>query len=148
MNILCVAHERRAAEAVASALRRISPQVRVTWAQTRASALDWLRNNRNTQAVLVDSGAEDAHGPAFLEQIRTLGVTIPVAVVSTEQVEWLGAAVTSGKDAIRGQERQRAATSEDNAVAMIHLDLADAYEERANDAGRIEQPTLIPRRSA
>lgn len=45
------------------------------------------------------------------------------------------------------QERQRAATSEDNAVAMIHLDLADAYEERANDAGRIERPTLIPRRS-
>ena len=46
------------------------------------------------------------------------------------------------------QERQRAATSEDNAVAMIHLDLADAYEERATNAGRIEQPTLIPRRSS
>jgi hypothetical protein len=29
------------------------------------------------------------------------------------------------------QEREAAATSESNAVAKIHLDLADAYEKRA-----------------
>lgn len=45
------------------------------------------------------------------------------------------------------QERQRAATSEDNAVAMVHLDLADAYEKRANDAGQVRQSARTSRQA-
>lgn len=42
------------------------------------------------------------------------------------------------------QERQQAATCEDNAVAIIHLDLAEAYEARLDGAEEIDQPVRMP----
>lgn len=43
------------------------------------------------------------------------------------------------------QERQRAATCEDNAVAIIHLDLAEAYEQRVVGNGGLARPWRLTR---
>jgi len=94
MNILYIAPERRSAQAAASALHRFSQNVTLTWAQTPAAALGWLRDNRNAQAVIVDAESQNAAGSAFLEQVRRLGVATPIAVIAPEHLEGLLAGAT------------------------------------------------------
>ena len=105
MNILYIAPERRSAQAAASALHRLAQNVTVTWAQTPGAALGWLRDHRNTEAVIVDTEAQAARGNVFLEQVQKLGVATPIAVIAPEHLERLVAAVATSRDAILEQER-------------------------------------------
>ena len=95
MKLLYIAQERRAAELAARALRVIAPGVRLTWTSSPTAAVQWIGDNRDARAVLVDAGAEFVRSDALLEQVRQLGLDAPVAVVSPEHLEHVAASLAS-----------------------------------------------------
>jgi hypothetical protein len=90
MKILCIAHERRAAQAAASALRGISQNFTLTWAQTPGVAAGWLRDHPDAPAVIVDANPSST---ALLDQVRSLGAATPILVIAPEPLDRLAAAV-------------------------------------------------------
>jgi PAS domain S-box-containing protein len=104
MKILYLAHERDAARAAAPALRTIAPNVTVTWAPGPDAALDWLCENPDARAVIVDADTQDQGCPPFLEQVRGLGVATPVVVLTPEHLEGLLAVLKGTIDAAVDQE--------------------------------------------
>ena len=97
MKILYIAHDRCAAEVALKALDRIAPHVRLSWASSPGLALDWMRGNRDFQAVIVDTGRDDPAFDSFLEQARSLGVTAPIAAIAPEPLEALAAALETDR---------------------------------------------------
>jgi hypothetical protein len=98
MKILYIAQEYNAAEVALRALARIAPNVRVTWAPSPEAAIGWIRDNRDAQAVIAETGREDPAFHEFLEQVRSLGVTTPIAAVAA------GRAAARRRDHIIGRE--------------------------------------------
>jgi len=80
MNILHIAQDRRGALVAARVVHGIAQNVSLTWAQTPASALQWLQGNPDTAAVIVEVQAQSC--ASFVEQLRGLGLTMPVVVVA------------------------------------------------------------------
>ncbi len=79
MKIIYIAPERDSAALAARALQGNAPNVALTWTQTPGSALQWLRENRDAAAVILQLHAQRC-GP-FVEQLRALDLTTPVVVV-------------------------------------------------------------------
>src|SRR6186997_504037 len=75
MKILYIAHERSAAQVADTALHRLVPNARMSWARDTGVALGWLRDNADTAAVFADCGTEDPEFEAFLTEVRSLGMT-------------------------------------------------------------------------
>ena len=97
IKILHIAQERGAALVAARVVHGIAENVTLTWAQTPASALQWLQGNRDTAAVIVEVQAQSC--ASFVEQLRGLGLTTPVVVVAgSAQLEPALAALNSGAD--------------------------------------------------
>ena len=97
MKILHIAPERDAALVAARVVHEIAQNVTLTWAQTPASALQWLQGNRDTAAVIVEVQAQSC--ASFVEQLRGLGLTTPVVVVAgSAQLEAALAVLNSGAD--------------------------------------------------
>ncbi|MCA1562857.1 MAG: hypothetical protein LC753_03745 [Acidobacteria bacterium] len=97
MKILQIAQDRAAALVAARVVDGIAQNVTLTWAQTPASALQWLQDNRDTAAVIVEVQAQSCG--SFVEQLRELGLTTPVVVVAgSARLESALAALNSGAD--------------------------------------------------
>jgi signal transduction histidine kinase/coenzyme F420-reducing hydrogenase delta subunit len=97
MKILQIAQDRRGAFVAARVVHGIAQNVALTWAQTPASALQWLQGNPDTAAVIVEVQAQSC--ASFVEQLRGLGLTTPVVVVAgTARLEPALAALNAGAD--------------------------------------------------
>lgn len=97
MKILHIAHDHDAAELVARAVQGLAPDVELTWAQTPASALQWLDGNRDAAAVVVEVHAQ--HCASFVAQVRALGLTTPIVVIAgSGHLEPALAALNGGVD--------------------------------------------------
>ena len=97
MKILHIAQERSAAAVAARVVHGIAQNVTLTWARTPASAIQWLQNNRDAAAVIVEVQAQSC--ASFVEQLRGLGLTTPVVVVAgSARLEPALAALNSGAD--------------------------------------------------
>jgi PAS domain S-box-containing protein len=107
MKILYIAQECNAAEVAARALSRIAPNVRLTWAPSPEAAIGWIRDNRDAQAVIAERGREDPAFDDFLEQVRSLGVTTPIAAVAPEHLDALGFALEENLEILAAVERER-----------------------------------------
>jgi hypothetical protein len=112
MKILYIAHERRAAQAAAQALRKIAPSATLTWAQSPGDALGWIQGNRDARAVIVDADTQNQGCMAVLDQVRRLGLMTPVAVIAPEHVDGLLHALTTGLNAAVDREGNRLQTLE------------------------------------
>src|SRR5260221_505961 len=77
---ILIAQERGAALVAARVVHGIAQNVTLTWAQTPASALQWLQGNRDTAAVIVEVQAQSC--ASFVEELRGLGLRTPVVVVA------------------------------------------------------------------
>ena len=111
MQLLYIAHDRRVAHAAAQALRNIAPNVTVTWAQGSGDALTWIQDNRDALAIFVDAGTE-SEGLVVRERVRSLGLTIPVAVIAPEQLQAVVHALKASIDALVDRERKKSAVLE------------------------------------
>jgi hypothetical protein len=107
MKILYIAHERRAAELAAQALRRIAQDVTLTWTPSAGAAIGWIRPNPDARAMIVEAGAMGLGSELFLEQVRGLGATVPIAVIAPEHLQGLSAALKANLDAVVDRERNR-----------------------------------------
>ena len=87
MKILYIAHERSAAQVADTALRRLAPNARMSWARDTGAALGWLRDNGDAAAVFADCGTENPEFEAFLGDVRSLGMTTPIAAVAPEHLQ-------------------------------------------------------------
>jgi signal transduction histidine kinase/coenzyme F420-reducing hydrogenase delta subunit len=97
MKILHIAQERGAALVAPRVVHGIAQNVTLTWAQTPASALQWLHSNPDTAAVIVEVQAQSC--ASFVEQLRGLGLTTPVVVVAgSARLEAALAVLNSGAD--------------------------------------------------
>jgi hypothetical protein len=117
MKILYIAHERQAAQVAAQALRRMAPDVRLTWARTPTAALSWIRANTDAYAVFVEPDASPGCD-ALLEEVRGLGVTTPIAVMTPDYLTQLSAALDT-KTAVADQRLAQANAQHDAALARI-----------------------------
>src|SRR5687768_17549520 len=107
MKILYIAHERSAAQVAATALRRLVPTVRMSWARDSGAGLGWLRENGDAAAVFADCGRDDPEFEAFLAEVRGLGVTTPIAAVAPEHLQALSAALKANLDHLVLEERTK-----------------------------------------
>jgi PAS domain S-box-containing protein len=82
MKILYVANDRRAAELAAVPLRTVGPDVAIAWAASLDEARRWIAENRDVAALIVEVESDNPSCELFVRQVRGLGVTAPVIVVS------------------------------------------------------------------
>ena len=81
MKILYIGYERAAAELAAGALHGITRDFTLTWAQSPGSGLEWLQDNRDAAAVIVEVHTQSC--AAFVEQLRGLDLDTPVVVTGS-----------------------------------------------------------------
>src|SRR3984893_18204127 len=84
MKILYIAHDRRAAERAALPLRAVTPDVVISWAARTGEALRWIDDNRDVATLIVEVESDNPSCKSFVSQVRGLGVTAPVIVVSVK----------------------------------------------------------------
>ena len=119
MKILYIAQEHCAAQVAARALSRIAPNVRLTWASSPEAAIGWIRDNRDAQAVIAETGREDPAFDALLEQVRGIGVTTPIAAVAPEHLDALSAALEANLEVLATKERQRVLQDQEQRDAVL-----------------------------
>ena len=98
MKILYVANERRAAQLAAHALRNIAPDVKVTWAGSLSPALRWVQENPDVSALILEAQVQGQGSTAFLDQVRGLGLTVPVLIAAPERAGAPSAELRAGAD--------------------------------------------------
>ncbi len=103
MKILYIAHERCAAQVASRALSRIAPNLQLSWASSPGAAMGWIRDNPDAHAVIAEAGREDPAFDAFLEQVRSLGVTAPIAAIAPEHLEALSTALEANTAGLTAQ---------------------------------------------
>ena len=84
MKILYIANDRHTAELAAFALRTIAPGVAVAWAASLGEARRWIDENRDVATLIVEVESDNTSCESFVSQVRGLGVTAPVIVVSVK----------------------------------------------------------------
>ena len=84
MKILYIANDRHAAELAAFALRTVAPDVAVAWAASLSEARRWIDENHDVAALIVEVESDNPSCASFVSQVRGLGVTAPVIVVSVK----------------------------------------------------------------
>ena len=98
MKILYVANERRAAQLAAHALRNLAPDVKVTWAGSLSPALRWVQENPDVSALILEAQVQGQGCTAFLDQVRGLGLTVPVLIAAQERAGAPSAELRAGAD--------------------------------------------------
>ena len=97
MKILHVAHDPRMARVPPDAIHAIAQNVTLTCVASPASALEWLRRNTDTAAVIVEVEAQS--GAPFVQELRAACLDTPVLVVSgSGRLDNAVAALNSGAD--------------------------------------------------
>jgi len=84
MKILYIGNERRNAEAVATALRAITPNVTISWTQSLDHCARYLAQNRDLAALVMDAQAHAGKWPSSLRDLRSLHVRPAIVVVVPE----------------------------------------------------------------
>ena len=108
MKFLYIAQEPRAARLASAALARIAPDVSLTWNQSPGAAVGWIRDNPDAAGVILDSGTETLACEILLEQVRTLGIDVPIAIVAPEHLVGFTTAIKDKLEAAVDVERLRA----------------------------------------
>ena len=145
MKILYIAQDDCAAQVAERALSRIAPTVELSWASTPAAALEWIRDNRDAQAVIAETGREDPAFDDLLEQIRGLGATMPVAAIAPEHLEALAAALEAHLEASRQAHETALARTNSICIALqerlleLEAELHRAEERHATQTVAAEQ---------
>ena len=134
MKILYIAQEHCAAQVAARALSRIAPNVRLSWASSPEAAIGWIRDNRDAQAVIAETGREDPAFDALLEQVRGIGVTTPIAAVAPEHLDALSAALEANLEVLATEERQRVLQDQDSATQSWHAPTESASASRSSSS--------------
>jgi hypothetical protein len=97
MKILHVAQDLEAARVRSRAIQAIAQNVTLAWAGTPAGALEWLRGNTDTAAVIVEVEAQSC--APFVREIRASRLHTPVVVVDgSARVDSAIDALNSGAD--------------------------------------------------
>jgi len=81
MKILYIGYEQAAAELAASLLHGIAHDFTLAWAQSPGSGLEWLQDNHDTAAVIVEVHTQSC--ASFVEDLRRLGLDMPVVVTGS-----------------------------------------------------------------
>ena len=81
MKILYIGYERAAAERAAGALHGIAHDFTLAWAQAPGPGLEWLQDNRDAAAVIVEVHTQSC--AAFVAQVRDLELDTPVLVTGS-----------------------------------------------------------------
>jgi PAS domain S-box-containing protein len=84
MKILYIANDRRAAELAALPLGTVAPDVKTTWVASLGEARRWVDENRDVAALIVEVESDSPTCESFVRQVRGMGVTAPVIVVSAK----------------------------------------------------------------
>lgn len=84
MKILYIANDRRAAELAGFILRTVAPDVAVAWAASLGEARRWVDDNRDVATLILEVESDNPSCESFVSQVRGLGVTAPVIVVSVK----------------------------------------------------------------
>ena len=82
MKILYVANDRRAVELAAFALCANAADTAIAWAANLSDARSWIDDHRDVALLLIEVESDDPNCEWFISQIRGLGITAPVIVVS------------------------------------------------------------------
>ena len=85
MKILYVTSDGRAAEQAALSLRAAVPGIRVVWAASFGDALRWIDSNRGVLALVVEVASDMPSCELFVTQVRALGLTAPVIIVTVKE---------------------------------------------------------------
>lgn len=85
MKILYIANERGDAQVAATALRGIAPNVTVLWAFHVDQAADWIHENQDLAALVVEAQVDGQSCISFLKHVRSLGLRAPVVVIVPEE---------------------------------------------------------------
>src|SRR4029078_3794407 len=78
MKILYIGYERASAELAAGALHGIAQDFTVSWAQSPGSGLEWLQDNRDAAAVIVEVHTQSC--ASLVAAVRALGLDTPIVV--------------------------------------------------------------------
>jgi hypothetical protein len=81
MKILYIGNERRHAEAVATAVRAIAPNVTISWTQSLDHCARYLAQNRDLAALVMDAQAHAGTWPPTLKDLRSHQVRPAIVVV-------------------------------------------------------------------
>ena len=81
MKILYIGYERAAAERAAGNLHGIARDFTLAWAQSPGAGLEWLQDNRDAAAVIVEVHTQSC--ASFVEQMRRLDLDTPVVVTGS-----------------------------------------------------------------
>jgi len=84
MKILYIANDRRAAELAAFVLRTVASDVAVAWAASLGDARRWIDENGDVATLIIEVESDNPSCASFISQVRGLGVTAPVIVVSVK----------------------------------------------------------------
>jgi PAS domain S-box-containing protein len=81
MKILYIGYERASAELAAGALHGIAQDFTVSWAQSPGSGLEWLQDNRDAAAVIVEVHTQSC--ASLVAEVRALGLDTPIVVTGS-----------------------------------------------------------------
>ena len=81
MKILYIGFERASAELAAGALHDIAHNFTVSWAQSPGAGLEWLQDNRDAAAVIVEVHTQSC--ASFVAHVRALGLDTPILVTGS-----------------------------------------------------------------
>ncbi len=84
MKVLYVANDARSAQLAGVALQKIGRDVSIEWAGGLPDALRWIHGNMDLAALLVESHVQNQGCASFIGQVRALGLTVPIIVVSSD----------------------------------------------------------------
>src|SRR5579859_2782661 len=97
MKILHVAQDLETARVPPGAIHGIARNVTLAWAESPASALEWLQRNTDAAAVIVEVEAQS--GAPFVKELREARVETAVVVVGASgRLDTAVAALNSGAD--------------------------------------------------
>jgi cell division protein ZapA (FtsZ GTPase activity inhibitor) len=84
MKTLYIGNERRNAQAVATALRAIGPNVTISWTQSLDHCAKYLAQNRDLAVLVMDAQAHAGKWPSSLRDLRSLQVRPAIVVIVPE----------------------------------------------------------------
>ena len=84
MKTLYIGNERRNAQAVATALRAIGPNVTISWTQSLDHCAKYLAQHRDLAVLVMDAQAHAGKWPASLRDLRSLQVRPAIVVIVPE----------------------------------------------------------------
>ena len=98
MKVLHVGNDRELAPRLVGVLRKAGQDVAVAWVGRASDATGWVRDNPDFAAVIIEDHVPNQSCVGFIREVRGLGLTAPIVVVSTKGAAPPLAALRAGAD--------------------------------------------------